>query len=159
MKIGVIADTHDNIPKIKKALAAFKKRECGIIIHAGDVVAPFAAKALKAAKLPIYAVYGNNDGERKGLKGVLPGIQDGPLFVEADGRTILVHHFLDWCSRGDIEKADIVITGHTHEVVNERKDEKLFLNPGECCGWLHGRCTVAMLDPGAMTAEIIEVPV
>ena len=36
---------------------------------------------------------------------------------------------------------------------------KLFLNPGECCGWVHGKCTAAILDTEALAAEIIEVTV
>ena len=53
--------------------------------------------------------------------------------------------------------ADIIITGHTHQIVNETKEGKLFLNPGECCGWLTDKCTVALLDLETLKADIIEV--
>jgi putative phosphoesterase len=106
---------------------------------------------------PLRVIYGNNDGEREGLKRILPQIQDGPLWIEAGGKRILVHHYADWCSPADVAQADIIITGHTHEVVNERQGGKLLLNAGECCGWLTGRCTVAILDTDALSAEIIEV--
>jgi predicted phosphodiesterase len=33
----------------------------------------------------------------------------------------------------------------------------LLLNPGECCGWVTDRCTVALLDLDTLKADIIEV--
>lgn len=158
MLIGVISDTHDRLPALDRGLAILRERGVGIIVHPGDMVAPFAAKRMLAWTGPLHVTYGNNDGERVGLKSVLPQIQDGPLWFTADERRILVHHFVDWCLPADIAAADVIITGHTHVVVNEPKGGKLFLNPGECCGWLYGRCTVAVLDTRSLTAEIIEVP-
>ena len=158
MRIGVISDTHDRLPTLDRGLELLQERGIDALIHPGDIIAPFAAKRLLAWPGPLYVIYGNNDGEREGLKKVLSQIQDGPLWIEAGSRRILVHHFIDWCRAEDIEAADIVITGHTHEVVNEMRDGKLFLNPGECCGWVNGRCTVAVLDTETMTAEIIDVP-
>ncbi len=142
---------------IDAALAEFERRGAEALIHPGDVVAPFAAKRLLAWSKPLYITYGNNDGERRGLKGVLNQIQDGPLHVEIDGRRICVHHFVDWCSPEDVDRAEIIITGHTHEVINLKREGKLFLNPGECCGWVYGRCTIAMLNTDTMSAEIIEL--
>jgi len=159
MLIGVISDTHDRLPMIDAALKLFEARGVGAVIHPGDLVAPFAAKQLLQYRGPLYVVYGNNDGERVGLKTILPQIQNGPLFVELGGRTILVHHFIDWCEPEDVERADIVITGHTHEVVNavEGKMKTLILNPGECCGWVNGPCTVAIVDTAGPSAEIFDL--
>lgn len=157
MLIGVISDTHDRLPAIDRALALFGERDVAALIHPGDVIAPFAAKRLLAWKRPLYVTYGNNDGERAGLRNVLPQIQDGPLFVELGGRRILVHHFIDWCRPEDIARADIVVTGHTHEVTTTYRDGKLLLNPGECCGWVTGRCTVALLDTAGPSVEVCEL--
>ncbi|MCH7808457.1 MAG: metallophosphoesterase [Planctomycetes bacterium] len=158
MLVGVISDTHDRLPRIDAALALFASKKVEAIIHPGDFVAPFAIGRLLRFSGPIFATYGNNDGERAGLKKGLPQLVDGPLFVALGGRTILVHHFIDWCDQDDIERADVVVTGHTHEVVNRVEDGRLFLNPGECCGWVNGRCTVAILDTQGPWAEICELP-
>ena len=123
------------------------------------MVAPFAARRLADCSLPLYICYGNNDGERAGLKDLLPQIQDGPLRLELDGSTVLIHHFIDWCDDTDVRSSDVVITGHTHQVVNDPGDGRLLLNPGECCGWVNGRCTVALLDTRARSAEICELKV
>ena len=153
MRIGIIADTHDNIPKIKKALAAFRMRNCEAIIHAGDVVAPFAAKALRAAKLPIYAVYGNNDGEHAGLADLIEGICDGPRLVELDGRRILVAHSTADVSEEHKTGVDLVVVGHTH-IAEIQRTKPLVVNPGEAGGWLYGRPTVAVVDLRELKVEI-----
>ena len=163
MKIAVIADSHDRLPTLKRALELFTGMGVGAVLHAGDFVAPFAAKLLVGpdapdpAAAPLYCVYVNNDGERVGLKKVLPQLQDGPLRVQLGGRTIVMHHWIEWLKPQDIAGADIVITGHTHEVVQETRGGILYLNPGECCGWLTGRCTAALLDTVALSARIIEI--
>lgn len=159
MKIGVISDTHDRLPTFRRAVTLFQRLGVDAILHAGDYVAPFAAKLIAPDVLPIplHCIYGNNDGERAGLKATLPNIVDGPLRMEFGGKTIVMAHFIDWMKPPDYDDADIVITGHTHEIVNETRDGKIFLNPGECCGWLTERCTAALLDTETCIAEIIDV--
>lgn len=159
MKIGVISDTHDRLPTFRRAVSMFKNLGVEAIFHAGDYVAPFAAELIAPDKLgvPLYCVYGNNDGEKAGLKKILPNIVDGPLRVELGGKTIVMHHFIDWLSPKDIVGADVVITGHTHEVVNDTRQGVLFLNPGECCGWVNDRCTVMLLDLEMKKADVVEV--
>lgn len=157
MLIGVVSDTHDRLPAIEAALTLFNRRGVEAVIHPGDVIAPFAARRLAKLTVPLYITYGNNDGERKGLADVFPQIQDGPLWIMLDKRRILVHHFIDWCRQEDVERADIVITGHTHEVVEQHHENRLLLNSGECCGWVSGRCTVALLDTDDCSVEICEL--
>ncbi|MBP7934485.1 MAG: metallophosphoesterase [Phycisphaerae bacterium] len=157
MRIGVLSDTHDRLPAIDAALAAFARAGVQAILHPGDLVAPFAARRLLGWKGPLYVTYGNNDGEREGLRSILPQIQDGPVFVELAGKRILLQHDLARCKSTDLDKAEIVVTGHTHEVVNEVRDNRLVLNPGECCGWVSGRSTVAVLDTDAFSANIVEL--
>ena len=155
MKIGILADTHDNIPKIKKALATFKARGCEIIIHAGDVISPFAAKALKAAKLPVYAVYGNNDGEKKGLADLLD-IVDGPRVIKVGERKIVVAHSAAEVTDKHREGVDLVVVGHSH-VAEIQRTKPLVLNPGEAGGWLYGKHSVAVLDTGRMAIEELRI--
>ncbi len=157
MLIGVFSDTHDNLTYIDRAIELFTHRRVQAVIHAGDIVAPFAAKRLLVCPVPLYVIYGNNDGERHGLHQVLPQIKDGPLKLELGGRQLLIHHALDWCRQEDILGADVIITGHTHEIVNDLRDGKLFLNPGECCGWVNDYPTAAILDTDTMSAEIVKL--
>ncbi len=172
MRIGVLSDTHDRLPTFRRAVAMFQQLKVDAIFHAGDYVAPFAAKLIAPgapgmAKLPTYCIYGNNDGERAGLKTILPNLVDGPLRVTLQTphgpRVIAMHHFVDWFKPADLVGADVVISGHNHTPSVERRRngsrEALFLNPGECCGWVTDRCTVGLLDLSAVTpeAQIVEV--
>ncbi len=157
MLIGVIADTHDNLTLVDRALDLFEERGIGAMIHAGDLIAPFAAKRLLRLPVPLHVVYGNNDGERAGLANVLPQIQDGPLKVEVGGRQVLVHHYIGWCEDDDIAAADVVISGHTHEAGLGEQNGTMLLNPGECGGWLHGKCTVALWETETMKVEVVEL--
>lgn len=161
MKIGVVSDSHDRLPALERVLQLFAWERVEAVLHAGDFVAPFAAKLLAADRVPapVYCVYGNNDGERDGLKKILPQVQDGPLRLELGGRTIVMHHALDWLKPAQKRGADVIITGHTHEVVVDRKGDKLVLNPGECCGWVTGRCTAAVLDLDTLNPRIVDIDV
>ena len=158
MRIGVLSDTHDRVPTLRAALARFQAEGIDTLVHPGDIVSPFAAKALAAFPGSVHIIYGNNDGERTGLRQVLPQIQDGPHWVQLGGRRVLVHHFLDQCPPEQVAQAGVVITGHTHVVDVRREGGKLLLNPGECCGWVYGRCTAAILDLDTLAVEVFEVP-
>lgn len=157
MRVGIISDTHDRLPTLERALETVTGRGLRTVLHPGDIIAPFAAQRLAGFDGDVHVTYGNNDGERAGLARVLPQIVDGPLRLELAGRRVLLHHFVDWCAAADVEWADVVVTGHTHAVTIERRGDKLFVNPGECCGWVSGRATIAELDLDTLEVEIIEV--
>ena len=39
----------------------------------------------------------------------------------------------------------------------DRREGRLFINPGECCGWLTGVCSIGVLDVAALSYEAIEL--
>ena len=161
MRIGIISDTHDNVPRIKEAVAIFNEREVDLVIHAGDYIAPFAIDPLADLRCEYIGVFGNNDGEKLGLGKRSQGrINIPPHFVEFGGKKILVMH-----DQGELLPAliksqsyDIIIYGHTHEPVIEKHGRTLVINPGECGGWLAGKSTIALADLDQMTAELRELP-
>jgi putative phosphoesterase len=156
MKIGVVSDSHDNVPMIRKAVEVLDREGVGAILHAGDFVAPFAAKELVKAKTPITAVFGNNDGERAGLAKVLPDVKPGPRLVDMAGITIVLTHDEGGIEATMLAQADVAVFGHTHMVVVER-GKVLRLNPGECGGWLTGRCTIAILDAESLDVKVVDL--
>jgi len=157
MKLGVIADTHDNLLAISAALGVFERAGVEAVLHAGDYVAPFALKQLLQSRLPVHGVFGNCDGERMGLAKLLPSLCAGPRHLELGGKKVCLVHAWESLAHEDIEASDIIICGHTHEPKIERHEGRLIVNPGECGGWLSGRCTVAIVDTDAMAAETEEV--
>jgi putative phosphoesterase len=64
--IGLIADTHDNIENIEKAVEVFKESKTDLVIHAGDYVSPEAIRYFRGVKL--VGVFGNNDFDKSGIR-------------------------------------------------------------------------------------------
>ncbi len=170
MLLGVISDTHDDLEAAVRAARLFVSRGVELVLHLGDIVAPFTLAVFKSEGVEkLIAVYGNNCGEKLGLARVASqlgySIEDWPRLVEAGGRRILMLHgtgpaektrmFVDSLARsGDY---DAVLYGHTHQVDVRRIGRTLVLNPGTACGCLAERKTVAILDTEKMEAEIIEI--
>lgn len=161
MRVGVLSDTHDNLPMIDKALEAFRRSGVDAVVHLGDFCAPFALRRLLGGlEVPLYAVFGNNDGDRVLLKGILgERIFSPPVLLELGGRRVLLAHELgEELGRALLEGGvDAVFFGHTHEPLLERRGGGILLNPGECSGWLHGRPTVAVCDLEGLEAEILRL--
>ena len=157
--IGILSDTHDNLDRVREAVRLFNDAGCDLVIHAGDFAAPFTAEELRNLRAPVKAVFGNCDGEKAGLTKAFRGlgeIGEAPLkFSHAGLRLCLCH--LDGPVRGLVaSKAfDVVVFGHTHRPLVESRKGVLVINPGEAGGWLGGKSTVVLLDPAALSAEII----
>ncbi len=50
---------------------------------------------------------------------------------------------------------DVIIHGHTHEPKTYQKGKTLVINPGEVCGYLTEKPTIATLDTKTLKAKII----
>ena len=93
--IGILADSHDNLIALRSAVRLFNDAKCSLVIHAGDFVAPFAARELRDLACPIKGVFGNCDGEKPGLVKAfqeMGEIAEAPLVFEHDGLRFLVSH-------------------------------------------------------------------
>jgi len=158
VKIGILADTHDNLTALRRAVDLFRGLGCEMLIHAGDFVAPFAARELEKVGCPVRAVFGNCDGERRGLETVLAplgGIQDEPFLFEFSGKKFLVvHRHERLADHLAGHSPDFLIYGHTHRPDVRRTGNTLIINPGEACGWLSGRSTAGALDLESGEVEI-----
>lgn len=157
MKIGIISDSHDNLPKIEKAVKLFNKKKVGFVLHAGDFIAPFTIPKLKNLACDWAGVFGNNDGERTGLSGISAGkIKEGPLKMELGGRKIILVHDINKIN-SEREEAELIVFGHTHKPETRKSDSKLIINPGECGGWLSGKSTVAIVDLTKLSSKIFNL--
>lgn len=156
MLVGVLSDTHDNLPKIASATDLFARRGVAAILHAGDFVAPFALRVLMKPGMPFVAVFGNNDGERRGLQKLCSTLYEPPHRFELDGRAIVLAHDRAELEGEVVAGADLLVHGHDHQAAL-RPGSPLVLNPGEAGGWLSGRCTAAIVDLETMEAEIVEL--
>jgi putative phosphoesterase len=133
MLVGVIADTHGHIDQ--RLAAAFAGVDA--IVHGGDVGGTHVLDALRAIA-PLYAVYGNNDEKLGGL-----GLRLHEDFELAGVRFHLVHQLPHARPRPD---TDVVVYGHSHRALVERRDGRLHVNPGAAGrAGFHRIQTVALL--------------
>ncbi len=159
MLIGVMSDTHDNLPFVRKAINLFNERNAGYVIHAGDYTSPFTMKLFKDLKCKYVGIFGNNDGDKLLLQERAEGnIRNQPYVFTLEGRKIVVmheHFVVD--ALADSGHFDLVIYGHTHEPDVRKVKNTLVVNPGEVSTWLYGKSTVALVDLNTMEGEIIEL--
>lgn len=159
MLIGIISDTHDNLPVIHKAVAIFNERKVGHVIHAGDFCSPFTFRALKHLQCDFTGIYGNNDGERVLLQKLSKGrIFTQPYILELAGKKVVIMHEQHVVDALAVSAHfDLIVYGHTHVPDIRKQGNTLIVNPGELSGWLYGKSTLAIADLSSLTAELIEL--
>ena len=117
--IAVLSDTHGLLrPQVMDIV-----KNCDAVIHAGAIGKQEILDTLSLCG-PIYAVRGNNDRE---WAAHLKMVQEFRLFGL---EFYVVHkkiHLPDY-----LPGKEIVVYGHSHKYEEERKEGKLYLNPGSC---------------------------
>lgn len=120
MRVGLISDTHGLIRE--EALALL--RGCERIIHAGDIGGPEIVNALVEIA-PVVAVRGNNDKDDWGK--ALPEV----LQLQLESASIYVLHDMAQLDEKSLPvDVDVVICGHSHRPVVQRRDGVIYVNPG-----------------------------
>ena len=164
MIVGIMADTHDRLPLLDKAVKRLNEEKVELVLHAGDYVAPFVVPHFKPLKANLVGVFGNNDGDKELLKKRFTklGAEIRGKFAEVivDGlRIALLHGDEGELLRSliDVEGHDVIVHGHTHEAKTYRKGKTLVINPGEVCGYLSEKSTIAVLNTQTKDAKIIKL--
>jgi putative phosphoesterase len=165
MIIGLISDTHDNLPMVEKAVIKLNQENVTLVLHAGDYVAPFVIPKFKALNAKLIGVFGNNDGDHEFIKkrfSESPNCEIRGRFAEinAEGFKIALFHgdeteLLDALINCD--SFDAVVYGHSHANLSRKNGKTLIVNPGEVCGYLTGKSTIALLDTTKREARIVEL--
>jgi putative phosphoesterase len=160
--IGIIADTHDRLPLVNKAVKRLNEEGVKLVMHAGDYIAPFVVSLFKPLKADLIGVFGNNDGDREVLKKRFSdlGAEIRGKFAEVttDGLRIgMVHGEEEELLRSlvQVEGYDVIVHGHTHEAKSQKQGRTLVVNPGEVCGYLTGKSTIATLNTQTLDVKII----
>lgn len=165
MRIGILSDTHDNLPMVGRAVARLAALSPDLVLHAGDFVSPFVIPRLAALSCPCIGVFGNNDGDRALL--AAKARESGRVEIHGSfmarlvgGRSLALLHGHEPGTLEEVAGAgifDLVVHGHTHQPAITRMGRTLLVNPGEVCGYLTGRGTVAVLETVPMEAEILGI--
>jgi uncharacterized protein len=165
MLVGAISDSHDNLPLIEKAIQILNQQKVELVLHAGDYVAGFTVAKLKKLNCTLIGVFGNNDGDHVLLKKRFSEtenctIHDHFAAVTVEGYKIALLHGDEvelLCAIIDSQYFDAVIHGHSHNRSIEQHGKTLAINPGELCGYLTGKATLAILNTDRNDAVIIEL--
>jgi hypothetical protein len=164
MRIAIISDIHDCLPKLDLALPAVA--DCDELICCGDLCSPFIVDELaNGFSRPVHIVFGNNDADLYRITSKTRQFPNINLYgelctLERDGRRIAVQHF-DYIARPLAKSGqfDVVCFGHNHEFEITRYGSTLALNPGSILGarFSSGRredvaSTFLVLDAASMAA-------
>lgn len=157
-----MSDTHDHLSLLDKAVKRLNEEEIELVLHAGDYVAPFVVSRFKPLKARLVGVFGNNDGDKELLKKRFTeiGAEIRGKFAEViieKLRVALLHGDEEDLLRSliAVESYDVVVHGHTHEAKAYRRGKTIVINPGEVCGYLRQKSTVAVLNTKSLDAQII----
>lgn len=168
MKIAVISDTHGYADRVALAMEKFFA-DAELILHAGDVLNHGARNPnfrgddynpqklvplINGSKIPFVIARGNGDSELD------DDVLETPItpyaHVFANGKHIVVNH--GHCLPTDADKdkmaahlrCNVLVTGHVHKQVLERRNGVVFLNPGTVSPYLSNhpekRTSVAIIE-------------
>jgi uncharacterized protein len=150
VRIGIISDTHGLLrPEALAQLAG-----CDHIIHGGDIGGQDILDQLRAIA-PLTVVRGNND------RGPWAAAVPESARIEIAGITLFVVHDIATIGLDPAtEGIDVVVTGHSHKPLAERRNGVLYLNPGSA-GPRRFSLPIALahltVDAGQVSARIIEL--
>jgi uncharacterized protein len=122
LRVALLSDTHGLLRAAARAFAV----GCDYIIHGGDIGSAQILDEL-AAMAPLFAVRGNNDTQRWAAH--LPETE----MIPVGGAFVYVIHDL---SQLNIEPhaagVQVIVSGHSHRPLVEKRDGILYVNPGSC---------------------------
>ena len=163
MKIGIISDSHDHHVNTLKAIEVFNEHKVDYVLHAGDIVSPFTAKAFsKVEGTKFIAVFGNCDGEKVFLKKTIEDfggkIKKHTYTGKIGGKRVFMTHMPNTLDEViNSGKFDLVIYGHTHRQDIRKVGNTLVINPGETTDWITGDSAVVILALDDMHTEVIKL--
>ena len=161
--LGLMSDTHDKLDAVDRAIDFFNRAGVAHVLHAGDLNSPFVVPRFANLGAKFYYVWGNNDGDKEAIAARFSELGLAPpenfTSLRLGGRRIALLHGTHAGIVSAVVRSgsyDVVVRGHTHQVkISGRKP--MVINPGEVCGYLTGRKTVATLDLAKLRAKIFDL--
>ena len=140
-KVAIISDSHDNIWNLEKALEDIKESGATMLLHCGDLCAPFIiGQIAQAFAGPIHIIFGNNDGDGRLLQTVASQFDHVSLHgiyieIEAGNRKLAMIHYPEPAIRiAQSGQFDLVCYGHDHQKFQKQVGDSWLVNPGEVMG-------------------------
>jgi putative phosphoesterase len=160
MHLGVVSDTHGDVPRTRAAVRMLESLGVAAVIHCGDIGTAEIVSMFSC--WPTHFVFGNCDHDRQTLRDDIIAARQTchGTFGELEflGVRIAVLHGDDG---GLLERTiafgahDLVCHGHTHVVREERRGKTLVLNPGA----IHraNPHTIAIVELPKLTVNVVTI--
>ena len=158
--IGIISDTHENIPNILEAVKVFQKHKADLVIHLGDIIAPATIRFFKGLNMKF--IKGNCDGD---LPNIIKKAQEihgeylGEFAVlDIKGKKIAALHGISQPEIDALVKSqqyDYLLRGHNHRKQDEKIGKTRIINPG--AHYYQSENTIVLLDVEKDQVEFVEV--
>jgi putative phosphoesterase len=143
---------------VRRIVELFNAADVERVVHTGDVTQAKTLEALAGLRAPLTGVFGNND-ERAALLAVASRVgftlSEPPLRVAWAGRQVVIVHDPAELDERVAADSDVVLHGHVHRRVIERRAGRLVFNPGECAGHLVGHNAVGVLDLATLEPTLL----
>ena len=154
MRIGIVSDSHDRVEVLRSAVD-FLANRCDVLLHAGDLSAPFIVPMLAAFPGPVHVVFGNNDADRFRMQ--MQAARFGNLTLHGEtflgdvgGVRTAMQHFPELAGPlAESGRFDLVVFGHDHVPACDRLGEADVVNPGSLLGYQPSRGPLRGPDAGA----------
>jgi putative phosphoesterase len=158
VRIAVVSDTHNNLANVQRIVELVNAAGVERVVHTGDITQAKTLEVLARLHAPLVGVYGNND-ERETLAPLAAQLAmqlvDGALSFHAGGRRVGVIHDPYEIDAALLANHDLVLHGHNHRLVLERRGGALLFNPGECAGMMAGHNAVGIVDLAKLEVELL----
>lgn len=172
-KVAILTDTHDHREALERALQAATDAGADLLLHLGDLCAPFMLNLMgERFSGPIHVVFGNNDGDGRLLQTIAnkhPHITLHGIYAEltvnlapggasaAGSRTIAIIHYPEPARRiAQSGQLDLVCYGHDHTRLLEQIGRTWLVNPGDIMG-LRNQPGWALYDADPHTVTIYDL--
>lgn len=140
-RVAILSDSHDNIWNLEQALTQINQAGADLMLHLGDLVAPFiVAQLAQSFSGPIHIIAGNNDGDGRLQQQVAANFAHVTLHgvyaeVTAGGRRVALIHYPEPARPIALSgQFDLVCYGHDHLHHWEQIGACHLVNPGEIMG-------------------------
>lgn len=159
MLIGILSDSHGRVATTRRAVQTLRDGGAELLLHLGDIGSIDVIDELVGQNARI--VFGNCDLDEAVLSRYAESVGvtvDHPIGrVEAGGRCIAFTHghmtrLMDQALRDGV---DYLLSGHTHEVHDERVGSTRMINPGAL--FRAPRYTACLLDPAQDALTFVEI--
>jgi putative phosphoesterase len=161
MRLGILADTHDDLARARSAVGLLRAEGAEALIHCGDLASPSIVALLAA--LPSWFVFGNHDAdvvphlERAAAEFGVVCLGWGGVVELAGKRVGVAHgHMSVDVRRVLAARPDYLLSGHSHIASDSLSGAVRRINPGA----LHraDEFTVALLEVETGEVRFLRVP-